>query len=669
VIVMPILEITPLGSTRSGTSGAVAAIVDYLTRGLQRGGQGIGLAAGYYADRPERPGIWRGSGVNHETLHGDASPEQLTRMLLGGHPKTGMVLVASIGSSGRAERHRSKPLDATDAAQWLTVQQTAERLGVDPSYVKRLLLQTERSNLDSTSPAPLQPLSGVRDGAGRWRVEPSEIDQFIGTRSESKVVVAYDATFKWEKSISLAWVQADDETRRIIEGALDIGVKTGIAFLESHGLQVRQGDRRVAGEGMWAVQYRHTTNRNLEPQLHDHVVIANISAPADGNTRTIAARSFFTHATTAGHLAGQAVRHELTRQLGYAWGPVVNGTCDIAGVPEVAMRIMSTRSREVQELAEVFGSSQQARRIAALTTRSRKKEPADWGALERKWRDQLDYYGFSFADEQALRHQQTLEHRTPKRCDALYAHLGSPAGVTRLDATFDRNTVIREVISWDGKTGGAAGLEADDVELLTDSWLASPNVARRTQGDRPRFTTVEMIQLEETVLRACQNGFKQHQAVVGPATIQTETILWQNSTGHKLGTDQAAFVQHLVSSGHQFGLGVGPAGTGKTASLAVACRAWEVAGYQPIGATVTGAAADVLAEACAIQTRTVASVVAEIKTGHNPFNKHSVLIIDEASTLSNRDHATIVTAVIEADATMRTIGDPVQHRAVEAGGL
>lgn len=35
-------------------------------------------------------------------------------------------------------------------------------------------------------------------------------------------------------------------------------------------------------------------------------------------------------------------------------------------------------------------------------------------------------------------------------------------------------------------------------------------------------------------------------------------------------------------------------------------------------------------------------MVAEINTGHNPFNKRSVLIIDEASTLSNRDHASLV---------------------------
>ena len=115
-------------------------------------------------------------------------------------------------------------------------------------------------------------------------------------------------------------MQADPDTRRVIEEALDAGVRAGIAYLETHGLEVRSDERRVAADGMWAVQYRHTTNRNLEPQLHDHVVIANIAADPDGVTKTIAARSLFTHATTAGHLAGQAVRRHLTAQLGYEWG-------------------------------------------------------------------------------------------------------------------------------------------------------------------------------------------------------------------------------------------------------------------------------------------------------------------------------------------------------------
>ncbi len=88
---MPILDVTPLGSSRSGAAGAAAAIVDYLTRPPQQpqvGKEGGGPAA-YYGDRAERPGIWRGRGVNGEQRNGEATPEQLRRLLLGAHPDSG----------------------------------------------------------------------------------------------------------------------------------------------------------------------------------------------------------------------------------------------------------------------------------------------------------------------------------------------------------------------------------------------------------------------------------------------------------------------------------------------------------------------------------------------------------------------------------------------------
>ena len=254
--VMPILDVTPLGSSRSGTAGAVAAIVDYLTRSAQQANPTLEVdaPAAYYADRAERPGIWRGRGVIGEQLTGEATPEQLTRLLLGGHPTSGAVLVASTGSSGRAARDRTTPPSTITSA--LDVDQTATRLGVDRSYVKRLLLATERHTLDPDQHRqPLQPLHGHRNDAGRWRVDANEVERFISARTEPKVVVAYDATFKWEKSMSTAWVQADPATRRVIEEALDLGVRTGITYLENHGLQVRDHDRRVhSGFGLAALQ-------------------------------------------------------------------------------------------------------------------------------------------------------------------------------------------------------------------------------------------------------------------------------------------------------------------------------------------------------------------------------------------------------------------------------
>jgi ATP-dependent exoDNAse (exonuclease V) alpha subunit len=184
-----------------------------------------------------------------------------------------------------------------------------------------------------------------------------------------------------------------------------------------------------------------------------------------------------------------------------------------------------------------------------------------------------------------------------------------------------------------------------------------------------RFTTVTMLQLETDLITAYRNGMLTLRPATDDATVRTEIALWQHHTGNTIGDDQEQFVRHLVTTSDRFVLGVGPAGTGKTVSIALACRAWEAAGFEPIGVTVTGAATDVLADTCGIPTRTVASLVTELRAGSNPLRPNSVLVVDEASTLPNRDHAALVRAVIGADARMVTIGDPSKHRSVEAGGL
>ena len=77
-------------------------------------------------------------------------------------------------------------------------------------------------------------------------------------------------------------------------------------------------------------------------------------------------------------------------------------------------------------------------------------------------------------------------------------------------------------------------------------------------------------------------------------------------------------VHAICGSGDRFQAVVGPAGTGKTAALEVAARAWEAAGYRVIGAAVNGTAAEVLARSTGIDARTVASLVTRLDTATTP---------------------------------------------------
>jgi len=75
----------------------------------------------------------------------------------------------------------------------------------------------------------------------------------------------------------------------------------------------------VKGDGLVAAAFRHRTSRAAEPQLHTHVVVANlVHSPADGRWTALDARPLYRWARPVGHLYEAQLRWELTRRLGVA---------------------------------------------------------------------------------------------------------------------------------------------------------------------------------------------------------------------------------------------------------------------------------------------------------------------------------------------------------------
>jgi TrwC relaxase len=276
---VPIVSVTPLGSDASGVGAAVGQIIDYLYRGTRRPEPNMSIS-GYYADTPNSPGVWRGRGVNAEQLTGPVDTEAFRRVLEGNHPTSGERLVAASGSAGRAQRDRPAIASTGPNDELLSTDQVANLLGVTDRYVR--MVATD----NATDP---KKLLGHRVAGDNWVFRRDDLERFAANRKEQKVVVAYDVTVSFEKSISLVWARANPEQRRTIEKALDAGTNAAVAYLEDQALAVRRGRSAVKADGVWAASFRHMTNRNLEPQLHDHVVIANIGA-SDGRTQALDSR-------------------------------------------------------------------------------------------------------------------------------------------------------------------------------------------------------------------------------------------------------------------------------------------------------------------------------------------------------------------------------------------
>jgi len=144
----------------------------------------------------------------------------------------------------------------------------------------------------------------------------------------------FDLTFSAPKSVSVLFGIGDDRLRAVLQEAHDRAVWDALGYLEREAAVTRRGPAGVhgiAGNGFVAAGFRHRTSRAGDPQLHTHVLVANLTLGADGQWSTLDGRRIYAHAKTAGFLYEARLRTLLTRELGIEWTPVRNGLADVAG--------------------------------------------------------------------------------------------------------------------------------------------------------------------------------------------------------------------------------------------------------------------------------------------------------------------------------------------------
>src|ERR1019366_7819769 len=154
---------------------------------------------------------------------------------------------------------------------------------------------------------------------------------------------------------------------------------------------------------------------------------------------------------------------------------------------------------------------------------------------------------------------------------------------------------------------------------------------------------------------------------------------------HVLGPDQSAAVRQIATSGRALDLLVGPAGTGKSTTMAGLRAVWE-SEYGPgsvRGLAPSAAAAEVLASELGIETENIAKwlfehrrtlanrqgVASEVETARWQLRKDQLVIVDEASLAGTFALDELVTAAENAGAKVLLVGDHAQLTAVEAGGM
>lgn len=120
----------------------------------------------------------------------------------------------------------------------------------------------------------------------------------------------WDMTFSAPKSVSIAWALANDETRFAIQNAQKKAVEAGLEFLEKHAFCSRDRNEKANSiHQIIAAAYEHSTSRSQDPQLHTHVLVANLGFRTDGSVCSLDFDSRWKLAT------GAVYRTELAHEL------------------------------------------------------------------------------------------------------------------------------------------------------------------------------------------------------------------------------------------------------------------------------------------------------------------------------------------------------------------
>ncbi|MDE0048555.1 MAG: relaxase domain-containing protein [Rhodospirillales bacterium] len=491
-----------------------------------------------------------------------------------------------------------------------------------------------------------------------------------------------DVTFSAPKSVSLeALVYAAPKTRARVVRAHDEAVQATLGFIETELLQTRSyepetGRRpRVQADGMVAATFRHLASRNLDPQLHTHAVIANMTRGRDGDWRS----AEFTSVERSKLLIGAYYRNELQTRLegiGYATVPTLVGRMpgfEIAGYQRPMLEAFSTRRRELLDYMADRGWENTPARTqqAALYTRRRKAEP-DRQVLHETWQERAQELGPA-RDRDTARGRNGARAASPQR--ELRAYPTALSVVRRaVEHLEERRTVFsaNDLRAWAlAHGGGRHSLEALDAaiaQLRRDGHLIEVTARRADLA----FVTDRARNAERDIIAGMRAGLDAGRSLAPEAAVEAGL----GEAGLNPGQRDAA--RAILLSPHRT-VGVqGHAGSGKTTMLRAVK---ELAGENRIvGLAPSASAVHVMAGEADIPARTLQGFLTryrDVGDGIAPPEKTeearnalggTVLILDEASMVGTVQMRALTQIAAQTDvARLALIGDRRQLRSVEAG--
>ena len=434
----------------------------------------------------------------------------------------------------------------------------------------------------------------------------------------------------------------------------------------------RRGRAQTAtstGGLIWATS-RHATTRAGDPQVHDHVLIANAVLMGDTHggwkaLDTAFVRDHLHAATAVGRMAAAAKAVELGYGIEADGGPSGRlGGWAITGIPSEVCEMHSKRGAQIDAAVGPDGSYA-ARSVAARATRDRKADHPLQDLMFR-WQTELTALGHPPAALEAAVDTAGAAYWPPTvDLATLAAQLLGPGGRLASEKTFTRGDVIVAVAPH------LHGLPMAFLDQAVEAVLAHTDAVRlpAVRGARePVWAAGCVLADEERIAEIADALAGRAGAEVHWTTACDAIEALQARLGHPLTDTQRRVAMGLLTAGHSLDVVVGIAGSGKTTTLSAVRAAYETAGYTVLGTATSGQAAKTLGEGAGMESRTIASLTWRLDHGTLALTDRHVVICDETGMTTDVDLSRLLGAVERAGAKMIVVGDDRQLDAVGPGG-
>ena len=677
-------------------------------------------AAEYYTAKGNPPGVWMGRGAPLLELADQTVTEQQMKALfgLGQHPDADRIIADYLAEhvrAGMTEQQR-------EAVQTAAIK--AASLGRRfPSY----------EPLDAFEDRVAKRLEVIAEQTGRepTAAETKKIQREESTRQRA-AVAGFDIVFAPVKSAAVLWALDErGDVRSAVRAAHEAARDAAIELLDEHAAFTRTGDvgqAQIATRGLIAAAFDHYDSRAGDPNLHTHVAVSNKVLGVDGKWRSLDARALYAMTVAASEFYNTRFEVELTARLGVGFAArsdTLKGkepVREIVGVPEEFIAHYSTRRSQIEarydqlirEYRREHGhdpsrsTAHQIARQANLDTREGKKAARSLEEMRADWRQSLvEAHGPDAVARvmAAVPTATSTDGAVPTKSvdlDALAALAikrvqeqratwtvwNVRAEVERLARTdhtaltiAEHREVVAQILS--KATGPEHSIRIDAPVLLED-----PDVLRRADGvsvftrhASELFTSQAVLDAEDRLVTAARTA-----TVSGlSGAFAAAALDGFEARNRSLDASQRALVTAFATHNRMLVVGLGPAGSGKTAAMKAYVHITAQVGQRVIPLATSAASAAVLGKDLGVRAENLhkflwehtegpysaaLNIGAEVPRHRSGFvlRPGDVVLVDEAGMAGTFNLDRLVALAAAHGATVRLLGDYRQLGAVEAGG-